>query len=135
MNNRGGSIGYGLPVAIGSAIACPDQKVIALEGDGSAMYTIQSLWTMARENLDITIMVFANRSYNILRGELTNVGVQNPGPRAVDMLTLDRPDIGWVDMARSMGVDAQKVSDLGALGKAFDAGLSHKGPYLIELEM
>lgn len=135
MNNRGGSIGYGLPVAIGAAVACPDQKVIALEGDGSAMYTIQSLWTMARENLDITIMVFANRSYNILRGELTNVGVQNPGPRAVDMLTLDRPDIGWVDMARSMGVDGQKVSDLGALGKAFDEGLAHKGPYLIELEM
>lgn len=135
MNNRGGSIGYGLPVAIGAAIACPDQKVIALEGDGSAMYTIQSLWTMARENLDITIMVFANRSYNILRGELTNVGVQNPGPRAVDMLTIDRPDIGWVDMARSMGVDGQKVSDLGALGRAFDDGLSHKGPYLIELEM
>ena len=79
LNNRGGSIGYGLPVATGAAIACPGQKIVALEGDGSAMYTVQSLWTIAREQLDVTIMVFSNRSYKILRGELTNVGVQNPG--------------------------------------------------------
>ncbi|MEZ5855663.1 MAG: acetolactate synthase large subunit [Hyphomicrobiaceae bacterium] len=133
INNRGGSIGYGLPVAIGAAIACPDRKVIALEGDGSAMYTIQSLWTMARENLDITVMVFANRGYNILRGELTNVGVRNPGPRAVDMLSLSRPDLDWVAMAKGMGVDAKRATDCNELSKALSAGLSSKGPYLIEV--
>ena len=133
INNRGGSIGYGLPVAIGAAIACPDRKLLAFEGDGSAMYTVQSLWTMARENLDITVMVFANRSYNILRGELTNVGVQNPGPRAVDMLSLDRPDLDWVQMANGMGVEAARVDDLDGLRRALDAGLSSEGPYLVEL--
>lgn len=135
INNRGGSIGYGLPVAIGAAIACPDRKVIALEGDGSAMYTIQSLWTMARENLDVTVMIFANGSYNILRGELTNVGVRNPGPRAVDMLSLRRPDLDWVAMAKSMGVEAQRVKDCGALAKAFSTGLASKGPYLIQVDL
>ena len=119
----------------GAAIACPDRKVIALEGDGSAMYTVQSLWTMAREGLDITVLVFANRTYRILQGELTNVGVQNPGPRAVDMLTLDRPALGWVEMARGMGVEACRVSDAKALATALEAGLASEGPYLIELEM
>ncbi|MEL7152817.1 MAG: acetolactate synthase large subunit [Pseudomonadota bacterium] len=135
LNNRGGSIGYGMPCAIGAAIACPDRKVIALEGDGSAMYTVQSLWTMAREGLDITVLVFANRTYRILQGELTNVGVQNPGPRAVDMLTLDRPALGWVEMARGMGVEACRVSDAKGLAVALEAGLASEGPYLIELEM
>ncbi|MDX2158053.1 MAG: acetolactate synthase large subunit [Hyphomicrobiaceae bacterium] len=133
INNRGGSIGYGMPVAIGAAIACPDRKVIAMIGDGSAMYTVQSLWTMAREGLDITVMIFANGSYNILRGELTNVGVRNPGPRAVDMLSLGRPDIGWVGIARGMGVEAARVTDCAGLAKSLDAGLRSKGPYLIEV--
>jgi acetolactate synthase-1/2/3 large subunit len=135
LNNRGGSIGYGMPVAIGAAIACPDRKVLALEGDGSAMYTVQSLWTMARENLDITVLIFANRTYRILQGELTNVGVENPGPRAIDMLTLGRPDLGWVDMARGMGVDGCKVSDTRSLAAALDTGLSTRSPYLIEVEI
>jgi acetolactate synthase-1/2/3 large subunit len=135
INNRGGSIGYGLPVAIGAAIACPGRKVLALIGDGSAMYTIQALWTMARENLDVTTLIFANGSYNILRGELTNVGVRNPGPRAVDMLTLGRPDLGWVAMAKGMGVDGQRVTDATALAKAIDAGLRTRGPYLVEVAL
>ncbi|MGI9426009.1 MAG: acetolactate synthase large subunit [Hyphomicrobiaceae bacterium] len=135
LNNRGGSIGYGLPVATGAAIAAPGQKVIALEGDGSAMYTVQSLWTIAREQLDVTIMVFSNRSYKILRGELTNVGVQNPGPRAVDMLSLTRPDLDWVQMAAGMGVDGCKVDDTKGLATAFEAGLATETPYLIEVEM
>ena len=92
----GGSIGYAMPVSVGAAVAAPDRKIVTLEGDGSGMYTIQALWTMARENLDVTIIVFANRAYRILQGELTNVGVQNPGPRAIDMLTLDRPAIVMV---------------------------------------
>ena len=133
INNRGGSIGYGLPVAIGAAIAGPARKVIALEGDGSCMYTIQSLWTMAREGLDITILVFANGTYNILRGELTNVGVRNPGPRAVDMLSINRPDLDWVAMARGMGVEASRANTCEQLAKAIDAGLRSKGPYLIQV--
>src|SRR5262245_2469027 len=133
LNNRGGSIGYGMPVAIGAAIACPERKVIALEGDGSAMYTLQSLWTMAREGLDVTVLILANGSYNILRGELTNVGVNNPGPRAVDMLSLRRPDLDWVSLARGMGVEAARASDCDQLIKALSAGLRSQGPYLIEV--
>lgn len=133
INNRGGSIGYGLPVAIGAAIACPSRKVIAMIGDGSAMYTVQALWTMARDNLDVTTLIFANGSYNILRGELTNVGVRNPGPRAVDMLTLNRPDLDWVSMARGMGVPGVKVQTAEQLAKAFESGLQAGGPNLIQV--
>ena len=133
MNNRGGSIGYGMPVSVGAAVACPDRKVIALVGDGSAMYTVQSLWTMAREGLDITILIFSNGSYNILRGELANVGVQNPGPRAVDMLSIDRADLDWVSMAKSMGVEAARCRTAEDLVEALDAGLHNEGPYLIEV--
>ena len=79
LTSMGGSIGYGLPVAVGAALACPQRKVIALEGDGSAMYTLQALWTMARESLDVTIIVLANRAYQILRGEFANVGAGAPG--------------------------------------------------------
>ena len=133
INNRGGSIGYGMPVAIGAAIACPDRKVIALEGDGSAMYTLQSLWTMARESLDVTVLILANGSYNILRGELANVGVKNPGPRAVDMLSLRRPDLDWVALARGMGVEAARAKDCEQLIKGLNAGMRSQGPYLIEV--
>ena len=99
------------------------------------MYTVQSLWTIARENLDVTVLVFSNRSYKILRGELTNVGVQNPGPRAVDMLSLTRPNLDWVSMAKGMGVDGTKVDDCEGLAKAFRDGLAEEGPYLIEIEL
>ena len=133
INNRGGSIGYGMPVAIGAAIACPDRKVIALEGDGSAMYTLQSLWTMAREALDVTVLILANGSYNILRGELASVGVKNPGPRAVDMLSLRRPDLDWVALARGMGVEAARAKDCEQLIKGLNAGMRSQGPYLIEV--
>jgi acetolactate synthase-1/2/3 large subunit len=135
LNNRGGSIGYGMPVAIGAAIACPERKVIALEGDGSAMYTLQSLWTMGREGLDITVLILANGSYNILRGELANVGVKNPGPRAVDMLSLRRPDLDWVSLARGMGVEAVRAKDCEQLIKGLNAGLRSGGPYLIEVAL
>lgn len=135
LNNRGGSIGFGMPVAVGAAIAAPDRQVILLEGDGSGMYTVQSLWTMARENLNIVTIVFSNRIYKILRGELTNVGVQNPGPRAIDMLTLDRPNLGWVDMAKGMGVPGEEVTDCEGLMKAIEVGIQTDGPYLIDLIM
>jgi acetolactate synthase-1/2/3 large subunit len=133
INNRGGSIGYGMPVAAGAAIACPDRKVIALVGDGSGMYTLQALWTMAREGLDVTVLIFANGGYNILRGELANVGVRNPGPRAIDMLTIGRPDLDWVAMARGMGVEAARAKTCEQLVKGLNAGLRSEGPYLVEV--
>lgn len=133
--NCGGSIGFCLPVATGAAMACPDRKVLALTGDGSAMYTLQSLWTIARENLDVTVLVFANRSYKILTGELTNVGVQNPGPRASDMLSLRRPDLGWVSMSKGLGVNAVRVETTEGLSRALIAGLAEPGPFLIEVGM
>jgi len=133
--NCGGSIGFCLPVATGAAMARPDRKVVALTGDGSAMYTLQSLWTMARENLDVTVLVFANRSYRILTGELTNVGVRNPGPRAADMLSLRRPDLGWVQMSKGLGVDAVRVETTEELSRAIRAGIAEPGPFLIEVAM
>ncbi|HRD77072.1 MAG TPA: acetolactate synthase large subunit [Hyphomicrobiaceae bacterium] len=135
INNRGGSIGYAMPVAVGAAIACPDRKVIAMIGDGSAMYTVQAIWTMVRESLDITMLIFANGTYNILRGELTNVGVRNPGPRAVDMLSLGRPDLDWVSLARGMGCEGARVKTSEQLAKAIDAGLGSGGPYLIQVDL
>ena len=128
INNRGGSIGYGMPVAVGAAIACPDRKVIALVGDGSAMYTLQALWTMAREGLDITVLIFANGTYNILRGELTNVGVRNPGPRAVDMLSIGRPDLDWASLARGMGVEASRAKTCEQLSKALSCRPAFRRP-------
>lgn len=135
LNNCGGSIGYGMPAAIGAAIACPDRPVMALVGDGSAMYTVQALWTMAREDLDITTLIFANNSYRILRGELTNVGVQNPGPRAIDMLSLDRPVIDWCQMAQAHGVPASRVETCEALEAALEHAAQTPGPHLIEVAL
>ena len=133
LNNCGGSIGFGMPVAIGAAIACPNQKVISLEGDGSAMYTVQSLWTMARENLDIVILIFANQSYKILQGELNNVGVTNPGKSAIEMLSLRNPELDWVSISQGMGVDAVKVDNIEDLVKYFKHGIKENGPFLIEV--
>jgi acetolactate synthase-1/2/3 large subunit len=135
LNNMGGSIGFGAPVAVGAAVACPDRKVVAMIGDGSAMYTIQALWTMARENLDICVMIFSNRSYKILYSQLADVGAANPGPRAIDMLTLDRPTIDFTGMAKSMGVPAAKAMDLEELTKQLTYAMSQKGPYLIDVVM
>lgn len=133
LNNMGGSIGYSLPVAVGAALAVPDRKIVTLTGDGSAFYTLQALWTMAREQLNVTMVIFANRSYAILRNELANVGAANPGPRAIDMLTLDRPDPDWVALARGHGVPAIRVDEMNAFSRAFAAALETHGPQLIEL--
>jgi acetolactate synthase-1/2/3 large subunit len=132
MNNMGGSIGLGLPLATGAAVACPDRKVVCLEGDGSGMYTVQSLWTQAREGLDVTTVVFANRTYAILRHELTGVRAGTPGPKAADMLDIGRPDLDWVSMARGMGVPAGRAATAEEFAKQFAAGLAAPGPYLIE---
>jgi acetolactate synthase I/II/III large subunit len=133
LTNMGGSIGFGLPVALGAAIGAPGRKVIALEGDGSAMYTPQALWSMARESLDVTVVVFANRSYQILRGEFAHVGAGTPGRRATDMLTIDRPSLDWVALSTSMGVPACKATSLRELAAAMRRGLASGGPNLIEL--
>ena len=133
LNNMGGSIGLGLPLATGASIACPDRKVMALSGDGSAMYTLQALWTQAREGCNVTNVIFANRKYEILHDELPKVGVLNPGPRAVDMLDLRRPDLDFVSLAKGMGVEAVRVETAEGLVRAIQAGLAVDGPYLIEV--
>jgi len=133
MNSMGASLGYALPVAIGTSIAAPSRKTIVLSGDGSAMYTLQSLWTMAREGLDVTVVIFANRSYEILRGELKRVGVTSPGRKAQDMLSLDNPAIDFVKLAQGHGVEAGRATSLEELHAEMTRGLRSEGPYLIEV--
>src|ERR671916_665278 len=124
----GGAIGIGPPLATGAAVACPDRKVVCLQADGSAMYTVQALWTQAREGLDVTTVILNNRSYAILKGELANVGAGG-GQKARDMMELDRPALDWVSMARAMGVEAGRASTIGEFGRRLDAGLGSGGPY------
>jgi acetolactate synthase-1/2/3 large subunit len=133
LQNMGGSIGIGMPLATGAAVACPDRKVLNVQADGSAMYTIQSLWTQARENLDITTILLNNRSYAILRHELANVGAQNVGRKALDMLDLSRPDLDFVGIAKGMGVPGERVDTMDEFNKAVARGLAVKGPYLVEV--
>ena len=132
LNNTGGSIGIGLPLATGAALACPDRRVLCLSGDGSAMYTLQSLWTQAREGLDLTTVIFANRDYAILKGELRNVGAGEPGRKARDMLEIGRPDLDWVALAGGMGVDGVRVQTAEGFARAMRAATAAEGPYLIE---
>jgi acetolactate synthase-1/2/3 large subunit len=133
LSNMGGSIGLGMPLATGAAVACPDRKVVCLEGDGSGMYTLQALWTQAREGLDVTTVLFSNRSYAILRGELANVGAGNPGRKALDMLDLGRPDLDWVGLARAMGVPGARVETMDEFNRRFAEGLATPGPYMVEV--
>jgi len=133
LTSAGASIGFGLPAAVGAAVACPDRKVVALTGDGSAMYTIQSLWTMAREELDVTIVVFANRGYQILRGELANVGVKEYGRNAVNMLEVTDPTLDFAAMAKGHGVPGVRVDSLDGFLDGFAQGLATPGPYLVEV--
>ena len=128
----GGAIGFGMPVATGAAVACPDRPVINLQADGSAMYTLQSLWTQVREGLDVTTVIFANRSYAILNLELSRVGVESPGPVAKSMLDLTRPDLDFVALARGMGVPAERPEDGEALTAALERAIAEPGPHLIE---
>jgi acetolactate synthase-1/2/3 large subunit len=128
----GGAIGQGLPVATGAAVACPDRKVLALEADGSAMYTLQSLWTQAREGLDVTTVVFNNRSYAILNLELNRVGAEPPGPKALDMLDLTRPDLDFVALASGMGVPATRATTADELVDQLGRALAEPGPAVVE---
>jgi acetolactate synthase-1/2/3 large subunit len=128
----GGSIGFGMPVATGAAVACPDRPVINLQADGSAMYTLQSLWTQAREGLDVTTVILANRSYAILNLELSRVGVAEPGPVALSMLDLTRPELDFVALAHGMGVPAERPDDGEGLVAALERAQAEPGPHLIE---
>jgi acetolactate synthase-1/2/3 large subunit len=129
----GGAIGQGLPVAVGAAVACPDSKVINLQADDSAMYTNQSLWTMAREKLDVCTIIYNNSSYAILGLELMRVGVENPGERARSMLDLSNPKIDWVSIAQGMGVSAGKATTVAEFQALFEEAMANPGPRLIEV--
>ena len=131
----GGSIGQGLPLATGAAVACPDRKTLCLHGDGGAMYTLQSLWTQAREQLDVTTVIFSNRAYAILSIEFGRVGVGLPGPNARSQLELQNPDLDWVKLAEGMGVSASKSSTVKAFREQFEAAMKTRGPHLIEVEL
>ncbi len=129
----GGSIGMGLPVATGAGVAAAGgQKVLCLQGDGGGMYTLQSLWTQARERLDVTTVIFANRSYGILQIELMRTGAGSGGEKAQSMLDLGNPELNWVDLARGMGVEATRATNVAEFEAAFAGAMGQRGPRLIE---
>jgi acetolactate synthase I/II/III large subunit len=128
----GGAIGQGLPAAVGAAVAAPDRKVIALQADGSGLYTLQSLWTMAREGLDVTVVVCANQAYRILQMELHRTGNDDPGPQARALTDLGSPALDWVALARGFGVEGQRATTLDELRDGLERGLATDGPYLVE---
>src|SRR6185436_20919858 len=131
----GGAIGFGLPAAIGAAIGAPGRPVLALEGDGSAMYTLQALWSIAREALPVVVVVFANRAYRILQSELKGVGAAVSGPKAMQMLTLDNPALDWVALAKGHGVPGASVQTPDAFIREAQRAFASKGPYLIEVRV
>jgi acetolactate synthase I/II/III large subunit len=129
----GGAIGIGLSLATGAALACPDRQVVCLQADGSAMYTVQALWTQAREGLNVTTLILNNRSYAILKQEMANLGQDEAGRGALGMMELDRPALDWVGLARGMGVEAERARTMEELQRQLAAGLRSEGPYLIDL--
>jgi acetolactate synthase I/II/III large subunit len=134
LSHTGGALGLGLPMAVGAALACPERKTFCLTGDGGAMYTLQSLWTQAREKLDVITIVFSNRAYAILNYELQRLGL-NPGPAALSMLDLTRPELRFVDLARGMGVEASRVETAESFASELGSALTARGPRLIELAL
>ncbi|MGA8214150.1 MAG: acetolactate synthase large subunit [Candidatus Sulfotelmatobacter sp.] len=135
LGNTGGSIGIALPLAVGAAVACPDRRVLCLTADGSGMYTLQALWTMAREGLKVTTVVFANRDYAVLKREFSYLGVGKPGQRALDMFEIGRPDLDWVHLAEGMGVPGTRVTSLEGFARALREGWESGGPSLIEVPL
>ena len=137
MNVLGGAIGGGMPMATGAAVGAgasggSGRRVINLQADGSAMYTVQSLWTQARERLDVTTVILSNRKYQILLGELANVGA-NPGRTALEMMDLGNPDLNWPRMAEAMGVEGARTDTAEGLADLLAGSLRRRGPFLIEL--
>ena len=136
IQNMGGSIGYSTSVATGASLAYPDRRTICMVGDGSAMYTIQSLWTQAREQLPVTTIIFANNTYNILKAEYTNMGAgAKIGPRALAMIDIDNPTIDWRAMAKAMGVPSVRVETVEDFTKAMVNSVNAAGPLLIEVKL
>lgn len=132
--STGGAIGHGFPCATGAAVACPGRKVVCLQADGAGMYTLQALWTQAREKLDVVNVVFANRVYKILYGELRTAGA-TPGRASDTFFDIGRPDLDWVGLAKAMGVEAVGVESLESFADAFRAACGRKGPFLIEFRI
>jgi len=128
----GGAIGMGVPLATGAAVACPDRKVVCLQGDGGAMYTLQALWTQAREKLDVVTVIFANRAYAILNIELMRVGAENPGPKALSLFDLRNPELNWMQLAAGMGVEASRAATAEEFSAQFASAMKGRGPRLIE---
>jgi acetolactate synthase-1/2/3 large subunit len=128
----GGSIGFAFPAATGAAVGAPGRKVVCLQADGGGMYSLQSLWTQARERLDVVNVVFNNKRYAILQGELANVGAK-PGPASNELFDLSRPELDWVGLAKGMGVEAVRAEDLGTFMDIFAAACKRPGPFLIEM--
>ncbi len=128
----GGAIGQGLPCATGAALACPDRPVIAFQADGSGMYPLQSLWTQAREGLDVTTVICANREYRILRVELARADIAQPGPVASSLTSLREPELDWVALARGMGVPGVRVETAEALARELERAFAEPGPHLVE---
>jgi acetolactate synthase I/II/III large subunit len=128
----GGSIGQGLPLAVGAALAAPDRKVICPHGDGGAAYTMQALWTMGREKLDVTTVIYANRSYAILNYELHRVGATAAGERARSMLDLHDPEMNWMKIASGLGIEASRATTTEEFAAQYDAAMKQSGPRLIE---
>src|SRR2546426_11228881 len=118
-----------------AAVASPERPVLCLTADGSAMYTAQALWTMAREGLNVTTVVFANRAYAVLKREFSYLGVGTPGPRALDMFEIGRPDLDWVLLAKGMGVPGTRVNSLDDFARALREGFEGGGPMLIEVSL
>jgi acetolactate synthase-1/2/3 large subunit len=135
LGNTGGSIGIALPLAVGAAVACPDRSVLCLTADGSGMYTVQGLWTMAREGLRVTTVVFANRSYAVLQREFSGLSVGAPGPRTAALFDIGRPPLDWVHLAKGMGVHASRVTTLDEFARALKGGFESDGPSLIEVPL
>jgi acetolactate synthase-1/2/3 large subunit len=131
----GGSIGMGLPLALGAAVACPTRKVVCLHGDGGAMYTLQALWSMAREKLDVVNVIFANRSYAILGIELARVGAGSGGEKAQSLFDLGNPALDWVRLAEGMGVEASSAGTAEEFSDQLRAALAARGPRLIEVRL
>jgi acetolactate synthase I/II/III large subunit len=129
----GGSIGQGLPVATGAAVGAPGRKVVCIHGDGGAAYTLQALWTQVREKLDVTTVIFANRSYAILNIELARVGAGNPGPKALSMLDLHNPEMDWTKLGSGMGVETSRATNIREFESQFASAMAQRGPRLIEV--
>ena len=135
MTNTGGAIGQGIPCGLGAAVARPGSRVVCLQSDGSAQYTLQALWTIAREGLDVTVIIAANHRYGILQTELRRAGADIDGIACARMTRLDSPRIDWVALARGYGVPAERIDSSESFQRALRHSLQSAGPCLIECQL